>query len=255
VYLKLIACEVACREIGLTAAYSPHMIDMEFLPVGHHDDPKTGHKDLQTRVHSAPAGKYDAILAGYGICNQMLNGLTANHTPIIIPRAHDCITFFLGSKERYQEVFNACPGTYYFTAGWLEFPKRKARAQGGKAASEYVGAQVSPFSMGKSYAELVAKYGEDNARYLIEVTEKWTQSYQRGTLIHFDFNQALGLREKVAEICRQHGWTMDELKGDLGLLQRWVNGQWDAGDFLTVQPGQAVFPTYDQRVIEAKSVA
>ncbi len=252
-YLKILACEVACREIGFAAAHSPNMVDMEFLPVGHHDDPQHGRLDLQARVNSAPEGKYDAILVGYGICNLMLNGLAAHRTPLVIPRAHDCITFFLGSKERYHQVFHACPGTYYFTAGWLEFPQRKARANGSQSAGEEVGAQASPFALGKSYAELVAKYGEENARYLLEVTERWTQSYQRGLLIHFDFNQRLELREKVAEICRRHGWSMDELKGDLGLLQRWVDGAWNENDFLIVPPGQAVYPSYNDHVIEARN--
>jgi hypothetical protein len=169
-HLKVIACEVACREIGFAAAHSPNIVDFEFLPVGHHDDPKNGHQDLQTRVNAAPPGRYDAILVGYGICNLMLNGLSTRHTPLVIPRAHDCITFFLGSKERYQEVFNTCPGTYYFTAGWLEFSQRKARAQGSTLSADEVSAQTSPFALGKTYAELVSKYGEENASYLVEVT-------------------------------------------------------------------------------------
>ena len=31
----------------------------------------------------------------------------------------------MGSKERYQECFNARPGTYYYTSGWLECAKRR----------------------------------------------------------------------------------------------------------------------------------
>jgi hypothetical protein len=251
-HLKVLACEVACREIGFCAARSPNIVDAEFLPVGHHDEPKKGHLDLQSRIQAIPGGRYDAILVGYGICNLMLSGLAAHQVPLVIPRAHDCITFFLGSKDRYQEVFNQCPGTYYFTAGWLEFPQRKARAQGSQVPTDEVGAQASPFALGKTFAELVAKYGEDNARYLLEVTEQWTQKYQRGLFIQFDFEQGLGLSERVAEICRQHGWQMSELKGDLGLLQRWLDGQWDATDFLVVQPGQAVSPTYNGQIIEAR---
>ncbi len=252
-FLKVLACEVACREIGFAAAHSPNTVDLEFLPVGHHDNPKQGRVDLQSRIDAIPAGRYDAILVGYGICNLMLNGLTTRHTPLVIPRAHDCITFFLGSKERYQQVFDACPGTYYFTAGWLEVPVRKLRAQGQPTAAEELAAQSSPFSLGKSYAQLVEKYGEENARYLLEVTERWTQYYQRAVCIGFPFSEKLGIAERVKEICQHHGWEMDALEGDMRLMQRWLDGAWAAADFLIVQPGEAVVPTYNEHIVEALS--
>ena len=251
-HLKVLAFEVACREIGYAAAQAVTIVDAEFLPVGHHDEPKKGHADLRARIDAVPEGRYDAILIGYGICNLMLQGLKAGRTKLVIPRAHDCITLFLGSKERYQQVFNNCPGTYYFTAGWLEFPQRKARAKGGVEAADEVASQASPFSLGKSFADMVAKYGEENARYLLEVTERWTQTYQRGTLIDFPFGQRLELWAKVEEICRQHGWQFDQLTGDLGLLQRWLDGQWDSTDFLIVQPDESVYAVYNDHVIEAR---
>jgi hypothetical protein len=253
-HLKIIACEVACREIGYVGAFSPHTLDFEFLPVGHHDQPKLGHVDLQARVDASPPGRYDAILIGYGICNAMLNGLSTRHTRLVVPRAHDCITLFLGSHRSYQEVFDACPGTYYFTAGWMEFRQRKARANGEPAPPDDVALQMAPFSMAKDYAALVAKYGEENARYLMEVSKTWLQNYRRGMLIRFDFDQKLQLREKVAHICQTQGWTMDELPGDLSLLQRWVDGVWDEHDFLIVPPGHAVYPSHQDHIIEARPV-
>lgn len=252
-YLKVIACEVACREIWYVAAHSKNLLDLEFLPVGHHDLPKQGHLDLQARINAIPPEKYEAILVGYGICNLMLNGLTCSHTPLVIPRAHDCITFFLGSKERYQQLFQSCPGTYYFTPGWAEFAERKARARGETVSGDMISTQTTAFSLGKTYEELVEKYGEDNARYLIETTAAWTQHYQRGMVIHFNFDQALALRQKVAAICQKFGWALEEVAGDLGLLTRWVDGPWEAGEFLVVQPGQSVHPSHDERVIEARA--
>ena len=35
--------------------------------------------------------------------------LIARHTPIVMPRAHDCITLYLGSRERYQAQFERHP--------------------------------------------------------------------------------------------------------------------------------------------------
>lgn len=254
--LKILACEIAQREINFASAQSPHLLDLEFLPVGHHDEPQKGRLDLQTRLEAVPAEKYDAILVGYGICSQMLNGLTARHTPLVIPRAHDCITFFLGSKERYERVFRQCPGTYYFTAGWIEFPQRKTLRQSGLGAfremTEVIGNQASPFGLGQSFSDLVAKYGEENARYILEVTQRWADHYDRGALISFDCTAHLGLGEKVKCTCRKRGWRFEELPGDLGLLQRWLAGQWDDPSFLIVPPKHRVLPSYNERIIEAQ---
>ncbi len=98
-FLKVIACEIAHREICFAAARSRNLMDLEFLPQGHHDRPCVGRAHVQECIDAVPAGKFDAILIGYGLCSNILVGLTTQHTPLVIPRAHDCITFFLGSKE------------------------------------------------------------------------------------------------------------------------------------------------------------
>lgn len=256
--LRVLACEVAQREICCAASDCPSLLELEFLPVGHHDDPRAGHADLQSRIDAVPPGRFDAILVGYGICSLMLEGLKSRHTPLVIPRAHDCITFFLGSKERYQERFTTGPGTYYFTAGWLEFPQRKMLRSGGLDAmhkkGEDLAAQTTPFGLGQNFEELVAKYGEENARYLLEVSNQWSANYQCGALITFGCAEKLALRDKVAEICRGRGWRFEELPGDLGLLQRWLAGQWDEQDFLVVPPQHSVHPSYDERIIDARPV-
>lgn len=254
--MKVIACEIARREICYVVARSRSIVDLEFLPVGYHDDPKVGKCALQERIDSVPDGQYDAILVGYGLCNTMLVGLTARDTKLVIPRAHDCITLFLGSKERYQEVFSANPGTYFYTAGWLELPKRKRRKSNGQKLSEdELPSQDAPIAFGKSFSELVKKYGEENALYILEVARKWTRVYRCGMLINFDFSEHLGLREEVQEICRRRGWEYRELEGDLGLLQRWVDGQWDEAEFLIVRPGEMVYATYDEQIIAARRIA
>lgn len=254
--MKVIACEIARREICYVVARSRSIVDLELLPVGYHDEPEVGKRVLQERIDSVPDGQYDAILVGYGLCNRMLIGLAARGTKLVIPRAHDCITLFLGSKERYQEVFNANPGTYFYTAGWLELPRRKRRkASGKKLGEDELPPQDAPIAFGRSLSELVKQYGEENALYILEVARRWTRVYRCGMLINFDFAEHLGLREEVRGICRQRGWEYRELEGDLGLLQRWVDGQWDEAEFLIVQPGEVVCATYDERIIAACKIA
>ena len=75
---------------------------------------------IQEAVDRTPEGVYDAILLGYGLCGNGLDGLTARHTRLVLPRAHDCIALLMGSRERYRAYFEANPGTYYRSTGWLE---------------------------------------------------------------------------------------------------------------------------------------
>jgi len=241
VFLKIIACEISFREICMAAARSVNQVDFEFLSQGYHDNPCIGLSRIQERVDAVEEGKFDAILVGYGLCNNMLVGLTARHTPLVIPRAHDCITFFLGSKERYQEYFMAHPGTYYYNSGWLEHRKR-----GGERVPR---TQSSGLGPQKTYQELVEQYGEDNAKYLIEIMDGWVQNYTHGVFINFDFTRGLSLADQVKEICKERNWTYEEVEGNLGLLERWLDGKWDEEDFLIVKPGESVQASFDDKII------
>ncbi len=246
-FFKVIACEIAAREIYHTAARSPHLVDLEFLTQGHHDTPAAGRDDIQSHIDAVAAGKYDAILLGYGLCSNILVGLTARQTRLVIPRAHDCITFFLGSKERYQQCFTERPGTYYYTSGWLECTKRR-----GNKGMMWGGAALpasASLSLKASYEQWVTKYGEDQAKYLLEEMSRWTDAYSHGTLIDFEFLKHLKLSEEVRRICAEKGWQYDELPGDLTLLQKLVDGDWPESDFLVVEPGKKVVATFDDKVI------
>ena len=245
-FLKVIACEIAFREICACAARSVNQFDLEFLSQGYHDNPLIGIERIQDRIDAVEEGRFDRILIGYGLCNNMLNGLQARHTPLLIPRAHDCITFFLGSKECYQDYFLAHPGTYYYTAGWLEH-----RQRGGERPDRKQGAGLGKQ---RTYEDMVEEYGEENARYLVEVMDNWTQHYTRGVFIDFDFTAHLEVKQQAKDLCRERGWDYEEVQGDLTLLQNWFDGPWPESDFLVVQPGEKVQPSYDEQVIQIEPI-
>jgi hypothetical protein len=251
-YLKVIACEIAFREICHVASQSCHVVDLDFLTQGLHDVPDKGLGEIQTRVNAVPSGKYDAILIGYALCGNIIRGLRASHTPLVIPRAHDCITFFLGSTERYQRLMEMHPGAYYYTSGWMECLRRR-----GEKASP-LSMQFLPTRAGLAvgtepvFAQWVEQYGEERARYLLEVMGRWTESYTHGVLIDFDFSKRLHLHEQVEAICERRGWRFEQIEGDLHLLERWLGGEWDDKSFLTVRPGERVAPSYDDRIILAE---
>jgi hypothetical protein len=251
-FFKVIACEIALREICFAAAQSRNLVDLEFLPQGLHDTPQLGLKQVQERVAAVPAGKYDAILLGYGLCGNIITGLRAPHTPLVIPRAHDCITLFLGSKDRYQQLAESQGGSYYYTSGWLEVLRRRGDRAGASSTMFLPSRAGLGGGPPAAYQEWVKKYGEEQARYLLEVMDTWTAHYTHGVLIEFDFTRTLKLREQVQAICAERGWEFKEIEGDLGLFRRWLDGEWDAKDFLVLQPNQKVMPSYDASIVTAE---
>jgi hypothetical protein len=248
-YLKVLACEIAIRELQYAAARSANLIDLEFLTQGHHDNPGAGRVELQKRIDAVPAWKYDAIVLGYGLCSSILAGLHCDHTKMLVPRAHDCITLFLGSKMRYQQCFSERPATYYFTAGWLECGGRRGNRDSWNLAASPSNA---PANLEKTYEEWVSKFGEDQAKYLLEEITRWTDIYSHGCLIDFEFLKALPLAKRVRNICADKGWTYTQIPGDLSLIERMVNGPWPASDFLTLSPGQTIVASFDDRIIRAE---
>ena len=54
------------------------------------------------------------------MCGTATVGLTARHAPLVLPRAHDCITLYLGSRQRYNEEFMRHPGTYWYSVDYME---------------------------------------------------------------------------------------------------------------------------------------
>lgn len=246
-HLKVIACEVLGREVYYCAARSRNTVETDLLPQGLHDNADICRRELQEKIDKAEPEKYGAVVLGYGLCSNSLEGVRAGKVTTVVPRAHDCITLLLGSRERYQQLFEQHPGTYYYSSGWLEYSER-----GGKRV-EYP--QKSGWVRERTFQELAEKYGEDNARYLLETMGSWEANYSDGALIHFPFDAHLGLEEQVREICKDKGWRFSSIPGDVGLIQRLLDGEWDEREFLVLQPGEAIKVRYDGNVIETDGPA
>lgn len=240
--LKLIACDVLFRECCACAARSPHRIDLEFLPKGLHDIGCEGMRArLQEAIDRVPEGDYAAVLLGYALCNNGIAGLRARGAPIVVPRAHDCITLFLGGRARYREVFESCPGAYFRTAGWLE----RGEAEGllGQLSMQ------ERCGMNMTREELVERYGEENADFLAEMLGQPLRNYTRVTFIEMGIEPDDAFERRAREEAREHGLSFEKLAGDMGILKRLLDGEWDGDDFLVVAPGQAIAARYDGSIV------
>jgi len=243
--LKLLSCEILYREFCAAIAHSPHTVDVEFLPKGLHDvGSETMLARLQEAVDRVDGSKFDAVLMGYGLCNNGVAGLTARLIPLVLPRAHDCITLFLGSSERYLDYFNAHPGVFFKTTGWMERGEDAGELTQ-LAAGKKLGWQ-------QSFEELVTRYGEDNARYLWSELGNLTKHYGQITFIEMGVEPDATFEARARQEAAARGWKFEKVAGNMSLIQRLVDGDWDDRDFLVVRPGWRVGAHYDGGIIAAE---
>ncbi|MBN2473002.1 MAG: DUF1638 domain-containing protein [Pirellulales bacterium] len=243
-HLKLIACEILYRELCAVVARSPNRVDFEFLPKGLHDIGQAGMSArLREVLQAVDPSQYDAVVLGYGLCSNGVVGLAAETVPLVVPRAHDCITLFLGDKDRYLEYFQSHPGVYFKTSGWIERGEGLAQL-GSDAIPQAAG-------MTATYHELAAKYGEDNARYLYEQLGNMTRHYQKLTFIEMGIEPDDRFERQTEQEAAQRGWQYEKLAGDMGLIRALVDGPWDPERFLVVEPGCRVAASFDDAIVQA----
>ena len=240
--IKAVVCEVLAREAYLCAATSPHIVDMQLVEKGLHNVPANLQEELQRMIAAIPRDRYDAIVLAYGLCGNALAGISASQVPLIIPRAHDCITLYLGSREAYRSQFTERPGTYYYTPDYME--------RRGSDSSFSLGTTDEGRSK-ETYAEYVAKYGQDNADYLMEVMGAWKAHYRHATYISIEGAGLPDYRQRVQDEAARRGWEYHEVDGHISLIRDLLHGNWDEARFLYVAPGQQIVATYGDEIVRA----
>jgi hypothetical protein len=235
--LKCLGCEALARLLYFCAARSPHVIDIELFQIGLHKEPADLRTRLQGRIDATVDQGYDAVVMAYGLCGQATAGLTARDVPLVIPRAHDCITLFLGDRTRYSQEFLDHPGTYWYALDYCE------RSTGSISLGADSGEQAE-----RTYDEYVQKYGQENADYLMEVMGAWQKHYDRAAFIDLGIGDSSAIEAKTQNDATRRGWTFERMAGDLVLIRRLFEGDWGEG-FLRLEPGQQVTVSHDFDVV------
>lgn len=238
--ILLVGCEVFVRELSRAIAASDCQVDAVWLPKNLHDrGGKAMLQVLQERCDQADPDRHDAVALGFALCNNGLVGLRARNLPIVAFRSHDCIGCLLGSRARYEEEFRSQPGTYWYSAGWIE--------RGGDGG--HLKALAAPSPDDPQWLRMVAKYGEDNARFLWEEMHAQTAHYTR--LAYID--TGVGPQERFAAEARTRaeagGLAFARMPGTTAWIDALIDGPWDAERFLVVRPGQRVVARYDGSLV------
>ena len=259
---KLFACDVLRREVEALCAElgkTPADFGAEFLEMGLHDQPEKLNAELKRRVAALRGASHDAILLLFGLCSNGIVGVEAPGIPLVVVRAHDCITLFLGSRARYAEEHAREAGTYWFARGFMD------REMGGGVFDAALGGltglgagegdAAGVYSPGRREAirrDFVERYGEDNADFLMEeLVDAWKKNYRRAVLLTWDGDDRLEFhRGEVRGCAGENGWRYEEMPVDLRLVRGLLSEAWrDSADYMIVPPGERIRAAHDEQVL------
>ena len=233
--IALIACRVLDAEIAALTSPTTRIVRRTTFDIGLHDQPAVLHARLAAEIETAEAQPdVEVVVLVYGLCGMAIVGLAPRRCRLVMPRAHDCITLFLGSKERYAARIENDPGLYWYSPGW----NRNKRVPG-------------PDREADLRVAYTAKFGAEDAEALIEIEREafakhscaaYTDHGLPGDQVHRCYAQ---------DCSRSLGWRFAHHPGDPTLLRQLLHGPWPGESFLVVNPGEQVAFAPDATVIKA----
>ena len=243
-FIKFICCDVFNRIACELAAKSPHIVDIEFLPMLAHDKPEDLKSLIKEKIEKSineSGRKYDAVILGYGLCGNSVTGLTCP-IPMVIPRAHDCCTIHMGCKENFMEAFGDILSARWSSTGYYE---RCYALNNGYLGMEQ---QLSSHKTSAEYMNYVEQYGEDNADYIWETMhpEIETDEVVYIKIDGFEYSNAL---ENYSSGIEKSGKTLKIVDGDISMLKSLIDAEWDDKRFLVIPPGKKIIGVYDMEYV------
>jgi hypothetical protein len=160
-----------------------------FMDYGLHRVPANLTRTLQGAIDEIE--QPSLVVLGYGLCGNGLHHIRAGKHTLLVPRVDDCIAMLLGSRRAYIREFEAVPGTYYLSKGWLESGSHPL----------------------KEYLEYVPRYGPDQAMWIMD---QQYQHYQRVAFVAHrqeDLDAYRPQALEVARFCERWGMRYEEILG------------------------------------------
>jgi len=212
----ILACQVFQHLIE--KRLPPGLADsITYLDYGLHKIPRNLKTYLQEQIDNIE--KPSLVVLGYGLCGNGLDGVRAGKHILLVPRTDDCIAILLGSNQAYQREFDATPGTYWLSKGWLESGSNPLR----------------------EYQVYLERYGTEQTEWLMDTQYK---NYKRLAFVAHNQEDLDAYRpqaEEVARYCQRWGMRYEEILGSEDYIIRLVEvaaALDQAGDdFVIVPPG------------------
>lgn len=236
-----IICDVMKSDfMEIAEKKSLNNMDFIFMEQQLHNTPDLMRKKLQEEIDKIDSGReYGRIILGYGLCSNGVMNLVSKNHEIVIPKVDDCISLFLGSKERYIEEFRKDPATYYLCKGWIEFGGDPYRGYLLWTGRENL-IPASWIRGRERYGE--RRYDEATARFLVADMLK---HYKKIVLINNDdiddiHRQYLDGMIKFLNELLERQFELEEVQGSLKFLEKLAVCQTDERNFLSYGPGETI---------------
>jgi hypothetical protein len=236
--LALLMCSVFEAEVALLVTGAKHIAEQIKFDIGLHDRPESMRVTLQAAVDELDRrDDIDAIVLVYGLCGRGTAGLRTGRHKLVVARAHDCMTLFLGSKERYAEKQAACPNCYFYTPGW----NRARRVPG-------------PERLVALREELAKKFDEEEVDYLVETERALWAAHGHAVYLELGTADAATEAEYAQRCAAGLGWSFEHISGDPTLLRDLLWGRWDETRYQTIEPDQSLLHSVTENIFKSGKI-
>lgn len=167
-----------------------------YVESGLHNSTQRLRAAIKEQLEKIMAGSIDRLLLCFGLCGNVVDGMKTGDYETILPRADDCITMLLGSKEERQRL-DGEEMSYYLTRGWLKGEANLHR--------EYLGA--------------CKLYGKEMAD---EIYAQIFQGYRSVSILDTGRDDYELFKEEGREIARCFGLCPRYIKADLSWLSDYL---------------------------------
>lgn len=233
--VALVYCEVFREEIAIASAGATHIRERIEFEIGLHDHPPKMRVCLQEVIDKLEArNDITAVLLAYGLCGHGTAGLRARRHSLVLPRAHDCISVFLGGADIHAARQSACPGCHYYTCGW----NRARRVPGPERTA----------ALREEYAR---RFDEETVDFLLDQERELWSHYDTAAFIDTGTANTETEAAYTRKCAQSLGWRYEEIAGDRSFLHQLLWGPWDNGRFIQVAPGRQVAVRTDGSVMTA----
>lgn len=216
--MHLIACATVWEEVQ---TFLPEGLTCQEVDLGLHIHPPRLHEELQSMIDGVDPQR-EMILLGFGLCSNAVVGLHSARQTLVLPRVHDCVPLFLGSRAAYQIQAEQELGTYYLTKGFIEGVDENSIL---------------------SYERLEDKYGREKTDHILKAMLK---NYSRLALINTGNYRLEHYRQIACRAAQRLGLRYEEIPGSNTMIRKLIFGPWD-DDFLIIPPDTPISeePFYD----------
>ena len=190
-------------------------LEVQYLPQNLHRDPEKMTGRIQQALDKI-AETFEKVILGYGLCSNGVVGLKAPAHGLYIPRVHDCIALYLGSRQAYYEIFSKHPGTYHLTTSWI----RNRKDPLGLVEHEYTR------RVGREMAE--------------ETMQMEIKNYDYISFVNTNTDNAERFRDRARQNAAHFNKQFIEYNGSDQYFKKILFGPYEVSDFIYITPNEIV---------------